>query len=119
MLYANIVVLKKNGNPTGRAFPLKRRTCVVGSDKERADICLLRDEVWDKHAKIEVQADTNFLFITNLAYFSGVMVNDVGMTEYQKLKLEDKDVITICGRSFRVELPPFPELKFTGLHIRH
>lgn len=102
-MYGRLVILKKAGG-LGPVFPLKRRTCMFGS-AETSEICIKRDEVRDKHAKVEAQPVSNLLFITNLAYDNGVLVNDVAMTTNQKLQLADKDVITICGRNFLVEAP--------------
>lgn len=101
--FGKLVILKKGGAP-GPEFPIKRRTCAFGS-RDDSEICIKRDEVKERHAKIEVQAVTNLLYITNLAYEGGVLINDVAMPASQKQQLADKDVITICGRKFLVEIP--------------
>jgi len=101
--YAKIVVLRK-GVATGSEFLLRKRTCTIGSVKD-CEICIKRDEVQEKHAKIEVQNVSNFLYITNIAYNGGVLVNEKEMLANQKLQLANKDVITVCGRSFLVDIP--------------
>lgn len=97
------MILRKGGG-NGPEFPVKRRTCVFGSTED-CEIMIKRNEVQEQHAKIEVQAVSNLFYITNLAYAGGVLINEKEMAASQKLQLAHKDVITICGRKFMVDIP--------------
>ena len=112
--FGTLVVLKKGGAP-GPHFPIRRRNCVFGSLVE-CEICIKRDEVQERHARIEVQGVSNFFYILNLANDGGVLINDVAMSGGQKLQLADKDVITICGRKFSIEIPGMNQLLLHTLH---
>ena len=61
-------------------------------------------EIEERHARIEVQSVTNRMFVVNMASDDSVYINDKPVPSKQRHQLADKDVISIKGRKFMVEI---------------
>jgi hypothetical protein len=102
-LFGYVAIIKSNGEPNSKKFPLKHRYCVFGRHPQ-CEVLMNKDDIEEKHARIEVQHVTNRMFIVNLSNDDNVLLNSVPVPAKQKRQLADKDMISIKGRRFMVEI---------------